>query len=543
MPDIRLDSNDLLEYDVRYSVLICRACQYAIQKSALRSHLLRHKIYRDERQRLLSLIAQLDLLEPHDVPLPPPSSLPIDALPILSGYHCTATGCRYLCASHKRMKCHRNEIHGISGPSTSSFARSVKLQTFFRGTKIRYFEVSPSPQSDDVRSVLLSRNDDGEFDDEGCDEQASEADAAVQFPPAPPIQSAPSPSEIPSRSSPINLDLEMFKYFHHFTAVTSLTLPQAEHPQLVTQYWQTEVVLLALKRRWLLCGLLAISACHLAALTDETARKLVHHERSAQFVSEFSVGWQETLNSDLGMTVAGSEGDRAKKAGWYLRCILRCAYWALAESNLDLGIASEPNGSTQLKSIMATIRGFVAADLAFDSDAVWNYHDGCQGESFAEATRILKMKMPSNAGSFEAFSSCDNTHTAILECLHALPFRMVEIFGKPDNIQDVLATLSAIAALVECCNTSFKSNEIGEASWGMATWLTKIPRHFNHLVACHSPAALVVVAHWAASLVKRADYCGCWFLRGSAKKILLQITERLPKGNCAIQDLVGSLAV
>src|SRR5277367_6532329 len=143
---IRLGPRDLLEYDARYGVLICRECQYAIQKSALQSHLLRHKIYRHERQRLLSSIAQLDLFEPHQVPLPTPASPPIDALPIISGYRCTAVGCGNLCASSKRMRRHWSEIHGLSEPlNPSSFARPVKLQTFFRSTKLRYFKVTSSP--------------------------------------------------------------------------------------------------------------------------------------------------------------------------------------------------------------------------------------------------------------------------------------------------------------------------------------------------------------------------------------------------------------
>ncbi|KAK9491447.1 hypothetical protein V1508DRAFT_421970 [Lipomyces doorenjongii] len=47
-------------------------------------NLLRHKIYRDERQRLLSSIAGLHIFEPHLVPLPTPAPPPIDALPIIS---------------------------------------------------------------------------------------------------------------------------------------------------------------------------------------------------------------------------------------------------------------------------------------------------------------------------------------------------------------------------------------------------------------------------------------------------------------------------
>ena len=147
----------------------------------------------------------------------------------------------------------------------------------------------------------------------------------------------------------------------------------------------------------------------------------------------------------------------------------------------------------------------------------------------------------SDAGRFGAFSPRDNTHSAVLNHLHALPYRMAETFGKPKSAQDVFATLSAIAAFIECCGISFASDEVGVAWRGLATWLTKVPDHFNHLSSRHSPDALLVLAYWAALLVKRAQNCGCWFLRGSSKTILLQIAERLPVDGGAVQTGVGSL--
>ena len=287
MPAIRLGPRDLLEYDARYGVLICRECQYAIQKSALQSHLLRHKIYREERQHLLSSIAQLNIFEPQNVPLPTPACPSIDALPIISGYRCTAEGCKNLCASFKRMRRHQSEIHGLSElPNSSSFARPAKLQTFFRGTKLRYFEVTSSPLAGTAGAASLATttddDDDHNDDEEGHDEQMKDADTVTPL--SPPPRRVPTPSRTPPGSSPADLDLEALTYFHHFNTTTSLTLPGAEHPRSVVYYWQTDVVLQALRRRWLMCGLLAISACHLVALADDPAIERVNRERSVQFL-------------------------------------------------------------------------------------------------------------------------------------------------------------------------------------------------------------------------------------------------------------------
>jgi len=143
----RLGLEGFLEYNAQYGLLICHTCRYAFQKSALASHLLRHKIYRGERHRLLSAIAKLNLLEPSRVPLPVSDCTPVATLPVLHGYRCTFEGCGHLCTSSKRMGAHWKELHSAVAISTNYSLRAceVQLQTFFRGTKTRYFEVSSLP--------------------------------------------------------------------------------------------------------------------------------------------------------------------------------------------------------------------------------------------------------------------------------------------------------------------------------------------------------------------------------------------------------------
>lgn len=75
----------------------------------------------------------------------------------------------------------------------------------------------------------------------------------------------------------------------------------------------------------------------------------------------------------------------------------------------------------------------------------------------------------------------------------------------------------------------------------MTTWLANVPDHFNQIVGRDDPAALVVLAHWAAILVKRAERIGCWLLKGSAKMIVLQITRQLSVHGPTILSLVEYL--
>jgi hypothetical protein len=69
---------------------------------------------------------------------------------VLDGYLCLHGGCRNLCASVKRMRRHWVDTHG-GAEDFNAMAREVKMQTFFRGTKIRYFEVCELPPDESDR--------------------------------------------------------------------------------------------------------------------------------------------------------------------------------------------------------------------------------------------------------------------------------------------------------------------------------------------------------------------------------------------------------
>ena len=534
MPAIRFGTGDLLEYNPKHSLLICRECQYAIQKNALESHLLRHKIYRGDRQRLLSSIAQLDLLEPDHVPLPTPSSPPVDDLPILSGYCCTATGCRHLTVSPKRMKRHWSESHAsVSLPS--SFAHPVKLQTFFRGTKVRYFEVA-SPTAPPVNI-----DDDGDgYNDDGEENEAEGRNAITGTPPAPPppsllpprVPASPEPAHSPS---PADFNLETLTYFHHFTTVVSLTLPGFEDLQSTKQYWQMHVVSQALQRRWLMCGLLAISAHYLATFADDTVTKRVHCKREAQLSSEFFTGLEQTTGYDNVSFEVTQIDEKAKKISEQVRCLLLCAQLALIEPAVDY----ESMTPSQLPLIISTIRGCVIPDSTLLQSDIQNDGRELQEEQFAAG--LLQTRNSSHGEKSRTNSFSDNIPSVLLNRLHSLPHRISEGLGRPDDVQDAFASLSAITMVVECCDISFASNKVGTAWHGVAMWLVKLTDHFNQMLLRHHPAALVVLAHWAAVLVKRAERVGCWFLKGFAKIIVVEVARHLSVNGRAVLDLVEDL--
>ncbi|KAJ5375576.1 hypothetical protein N7517_007582 [Penicillium concentricum] len=495
---MRLGPRELLEYNAKYKVIICRECHYAIQKNALGSHLLRHKIYREEKLRLLSTIHQLDIVEPGEISLPSPSTRPVDALPVVSGYSCTMTGCRHLCASSKRMIRHWSDIHSVTGLNDfASHARSVNLQTFFRGTKLKYFEVSePSKATESL-----------DFEEEdGHDREGTG------------VNEVPSPAQLRSLSetSPV-VDLETLAYFHHFTNTTCLTLPTIDDSLPGSQYWGISIVSLALRQQWLMCGLLAISAYHLATLEDETTTQQKHCERGTKLRFEFFVGLKEIMNNTPNV-VPTDTFQKTKTAAIQVSSIVSCAQWTLtgftANQETNPGPATAPSC---LKSLICNIRDFASSGLGNSLEIEQNKGDYLQTSSDTNSPRVTA-----------------TAPTVLLNRLQMLPYRMAEIFGKPDNERDAPAILLGIGALLRY------SNDLPNAWQSISAWLNKTTDHFNHMVSLQNPAALIVLAHWAAILFKRTEVYECWFIHGFSRAIVLLISEHLST-NDGVRSLVEGL--
>jgi hypothetical protein len=285
-------------------------------------------------------------------------------------------------------------------------------------------------------------------------------------------------------------------YFHHFASVTSLTLPVTfQQPY----FWHTEFIRLALRRQSLMSGLLALSACHLAALEEDATVRKDHQSRSAEFWNELRVAWPE-----LNGTTAGEE-EGVELAARQISSFLSCPRWASTGPALDEDFS--------LQTCLTTLRSLAVTDsmIPFSGDE--------QKKIFAKAKSILE------AGPSSSASRDSTTRDVLLDRLRILPSRLSERFGRPSEVQSVLATLSAIAALVVCCEASFASDDRDLAWRAMVLWLIKLPEHFNLMIACRDPAAMAVVEIWLL-LVHRAEERGCWFLKGLSHKMYLEIEGR-----------------
>ena len=203
---------DMFRYDSEFGVLICRPCQYAVERSALSSHLLRHKIYRGERQRLWSLFADLTISEPIAVRPPSVDHGAIECLPIIPGYRCVVDGCGHLCASIKRIRRHWSESHRQDEFAT----RCASLQTFFPGTHLRYFEVKG-------KGAENSRHHEDHPNHVRGTEKALKRrrqEGSVTMMSRPSTVSQPRSVDIGGHDDTV--DLNTLTYFHHFITQTKL---------------------------------------------------------------------------------------------------------------------------------------------------------------------------------------------------------------------------------------------------------------------------------------------------------------------------------
>lgn len=243
-------------------------------------------------------------------------------------------------------------------------------------------------------------------------------------------------------------------------------------------------------------------------------------------------------------TIINPNNDDERRVGGQLMCILRCAHWALTPNPMfGQRFTSYP---FKLRNFLTVMRSFTLVERLGDA--------GTPEEVFARANQIFQTRRD---------EGCKDEGGALLSLLDTLPSRMSDVFGRPNKVDDVMATLAAIASLVEHYSVSY---EVESGKWaptavwhGMVSprctcdgviiadceiqvqWWSKVPDHFRYLVSRHDPSALVVMAHWVSAFVRRAEKSGHWFLSGLADRLHLEIDDQLRSSCVRASTLIGDL--
>ena len=502
---MRLGPDDLLDYNAQYKVLICRECQYGIQKSAVESHLLKHKIYRAERHALLNTISQLNLLEPDHITAPSRDSLPVEGLPVISGHACMIAGCERLYGSSKRIRQHQSDSHG-SRSEVSALVREALLQTFFRGTKLKYFEVSGRSASE-TEGYVQDVHDDSPM---GLVDEAQHLREDTR-------------STHQGEELSFQLDMRCLNYFHHFLFDTSHTLPTLTESNTPPQYWHESTVSIALQDEVLMTGVLSISAYHEAFKAQDKIIRAEHFLSAARFQKRFDL---ESLRT-TGRLLASDTVPRNHLR--LLSSILALCRSAAAAAASD----TESNTSTSdsvlwSKTIVSNLRHLIYTKNFFTSNDK-NYTAFSNDDVFKQAAVISITSQPSPK------------LAAIFRHLQELPANIANALGRPTDVEQATIVLKAIASLVTCtamCHVASKKQDIFNA--GMR-WLVMLPETFLSMVSERNAAALVVLAHWAALCLSTVQVAGFWILTGLEVGIRRMVEMDLSTEDIGVRDLVKSL--
>ncbi|KAH8162146.1 hypothetical protein CIB48_g6103 [Xylaria polymorpha] len=259
----------LLTHLPSYGVVICKDCRFAIQPTAFSSHLQNHHILRAERRRILDQLLSLRLAPPDRVGVPASDSPRIADLPVLSGFKCDATRCAYSCTSVKRMCQHWSEVHDEPNSKAIKY-RQARLQTFFRGNKIRYFEVEGPKDSQ-------------------CWTQG-ESQLAIGKPSL--LLPVDSTEKVPGGIQAPHLDYQSLLYMHHYTRHSALFLDRGN--ESVT-FWVDNIVFEAYRYPFLMYGLLCISALDKARKATDRAERRNHLQASASYCAGALSGYRAAV--------------------------------------------------------------------------------------------------------------------------------------------------------------------------------------------------------------------------------------------------------
>ena len=491
-------SDELLQHIPEYGIVVCRGCSFAVQPKALASHLLRHQIYRNERRNLLNQLSRLGLLDPDDVPVPGPTTAPLPYLPLHHGYNCLAPGCSHSCVSQKRMFQHWSEAHD-EHDSKNVRARPAALQTFFRGNKIRYFEVDGSHLTPTPKS--------GPSIHSGDDRSPVGFQQLVS-----PPSSTGDESERESDTAP-TLDMQALRYFRHYTVSPNLIPTRGQKES--ESFWAETIYEEAFKHQFLMYGILGIAATHLAAEAADKETCLAHREAAIQYQS-------------AGMTIFRAvmkHPDTTNSAALiaYARYIglQRLMLQQLEKKySFSASCLRSLNNLSYVTEMFFMLRGGAELLLGLQhllphgSDFILSEEDV---DSLRPSDNIVVIK--------KDVEKSMHVPTALFNRLDTLPQRLCDLIVLQDPTESQAITEAGLALLASA-SRSYSPGGVGSLWNGLETFTQSVPDYYIRMLEAYRPAALVVFAHWCPLLLRLEPHYYC--LRGQSTRMLKIIRASLP---------------
>ncbi|EXJ62543.1 hypothetical protein A1O7_02981 [Cladophialophora yegresii CBS 114405] len=320
--------------------------------------------------------------------------------------------------------------------------------------------------------------------------QAGSVSSGLQRTPTQPVVDPFRQPDLVSSKKATDLDVTDLRLMHHFTSVVALDLANAQTPE-AQALWQVHAVKLGLKHEFLLRGILAVSAFHLAYLYPE--RKAEYELIGTRHQSLGLTEFQETLAhvdetnchalfafSCLLIVLAFASSAKEKPED-FTRDVLHWFY-LLRGANIVLNMHHETIRCSFLKPLLDEM-------AHMETTAAYRFPDTDQ---------ITKLFRVCNSPEHDK-----ETAQAIDLAIHSLLSTFVQAsLLKTRGDGTVLATF---------------------------VWPINLPPRFLDLLSEKQPEAMVILAHycvlihWGESIKEDT-----WFISGWAEYMLETITESIP---------------
>ncbi|KAF6811572.1 C6 zinc finger domain-containing protein [Colletotrichum musicola] len=322
------------------------------------------------------------------------------------------------------------------------------------------------------------------------------ADSAIDPRSAPPPPQPAAPDHDPGPDPDLSEEwLESLRLMHHYSTITCNVLPQ---DPCTEELWKTAIPELACSHKFLMHGLLALSALHYAHVHPEERRRWdiisVHHQNLA-------LRFFATRLGDI---------DKSNCEAYFFLATLIFIASIYSVSHARPLARPVPVGLADVAQSFRFLHG-VKGILDFQPLDEWRQRGG--------PLDVLLRSPRLRPGALDP----DSPFQRRLDAVTALARRVPAAFDELINEQSVcVLALESLRRCHQMVRSEDDEQHQPGAVWG---WSVTLPALFVDMIGAAHPAALVILAHYAA--LGRPCERGDWACRGWNRSVMLMVDDAI----------------
>ena len=311
---------------------------------------------------------------------------------------------------------------------------------------------------------------------------------------------------------PPRLDMQMLRYFRHYTVSPSLIPHRGEKES--ERFWAETIYEEALKHEFLMYGILGVSAMSLASQAPDLETCQSHREAALRYQSAGTTVFCEAMKApDTTNSTALIAYARYNSVHRVMNELLEdklAVFTGIQRSSKDMSAVVQQffmlRGGVELLIGLQHLLPY-GSDFILGEEDSHSIHPSDNIEAL-EQDVMKSMHVP----------------PAFYNRLDALPGRLAEL-GAIRDANESQAVTGAVTALIVGTSRSFAAEGLTAMWLGMETFTQSVPDQFARMMEVSHPAALVIFAHWLV-LLRRLEYHYTTF-RGQPARLLKIIRANL----------------